>query len=123
MTRFVRGMLLLVLSHATIKAQTPEQIHATVKYLHSLQTEKGVFTARSADAAGKEPNPPSLRATVGALRALRYFGGAPKDREACKRFVASCFDKETGGFADAPGGKPDTITTAVGMMALVELKI
>ena len=35
----------------------------------------------------------------------------------------SCLDPKSGGFADAPGGKPDVILTAVGLMALVELDI
>jgi prenyltransferase beta subunit len=38
-------------------------------------------------------------------------------------FVRRCFDRETGGFADTPGGKPDAVRTAVGLMALVELKL
>jgi prenyltransferase beta subunit len=106
---------------ALLHAQTPEEVQASVQYLRSLQTDSGSFTIRSADAAGQDPNPPSLRATVGALRALKYFGGEAKDVAACKKFVAACFDKEVGGFADKPGGKPDVITTAVGLMALVEL--
>jgi prenyltransferase beta subunit len=108
---------------ALLQAQTREEIQATVQYLRPLQTDGGGFMARSADAAGKEPNPPSLRATVGALRALKYCDSEPKDVAACKKFVTACFDKERGGFADGPGGKPDAITTAVGLMALVELRI
>jgi prenyltransferase beta subunit len=121
--RVTLSALCILLTLVPAPAQSPEQIKATVAYLRSLQTESGGFTARAASAAGKEPNPPSLRATSGALRALKYFGGEAKDREACKRFVTACFDKTTGGFADAPRGKPDVTTTAVGLMALVELKI
>jgi prenyltransferase beta subunit len=40
-----------------------------------------------------------------------------------QKFVLSCLDAKTGGFADSPGGKPDVIVTAVGLMALVELKV
>jgi prenyltransferase beta subunit len=123
MSRLAFVSSFLMIASTTIQAQTPEQIASTVKYVRSLQTEAGGFMARATDVAGKEPNPPSLRATTGALRALRYFGGEPKDLAACKRFVASCFDKESGGFVDAPGGKPDVVTTAVGLMALVELKV
>jgi prenyltransferase beta subunit len=108
---------------ALLQAQSREEVQATVEYLRSMQTESGGFTARSADAARKERNPPSLRATVGALRALKYRDSEPKDVAACKKFVAACFDKEHGGFADGPGGKPDAMTTAVGLMALVELRI
>jgi prenyltransferase beta subunit len=90
---------------------------ATIAYLRKLQTKEGGFVAD----AGKTN--PSLRATSSALRALKYFGGEAPDRAAAGRFVESCFDKETGGFADAPGGKPDVPTTAVGAMALVELHL
>jgi prenyltransferase beta subunit len=108
---------------APIQAQSPDQVKATIAYLRGLQTEDGGFTARAASTTSKGPNPPSLRATNAALRALKYFGGEAKEPEACKRFVASCFDKASGGFADSPKGKPDVATTAVGLMALVELKM
>jgi hypothetical protein len=110
-------------SLAPLQAQSPEQTKATLAYLRALQSEGGGFTARATSAASKEPNPPSLRATSSALRALKYFGGEAKDPEASKRFVASCFDKPSGGFADTPGRKPDVATTAIGLMALVELKM
>jgi prenyltransferase beta subunit len=103
--------------------QTREEIQGTIHYLRSLQTDSGGFTAQSSVAAAKEPNPPFLRATVGVLRALKYFEGEVKDVAACKKFVTDCFDKETGGFAESPGGKPDVIVTAVGLMALAELGI
>jgi prenyltransferase beta subunit len=35
----------------------------------------------------------------------------------------SCHDPKTGGFADAPGGKPDVPLTAVGVMAAIELEV
>jgi prenyltransferase beta subunit len=86
--------------------------------LRSLQTREGPFLpARGADR-------PGLRATSSALRALKYFGGQPRDRAACVPFVKACFDKDSGGFTDQPGkGKPDVATTAVGLMAVVELKM
>src|SRR5262249_7388271 len=43
--------------------------------------------------------------------------------EATKKFVLSCLDEKTGGFADRPNGKPDVIVTSVGLMALVELGV
>jgi prenyltransferase beta subunit len=57
------------------------------------------------------------------VRTLKYLGGSVPDKQACIKFVASCFDKEVGGFADVPGGKADVFTTAVGLMAVVELKM
>src|SRR6185369_5650855 len=66
----------------------------------------------------------SLRATSSALRALKYLGGEVADRDSCAKFVTACFDKTTGGFRDRPGdGKPDVATTAIGLMAVVELKM
>src|SRR5262249_10976283 len=90
----------------------------TVAYLRELQTKEGGFLP----AKGQEK--PTLRATSSVVRALKYFGGEPKDREAAARFVASCFDETSGGFMDQPGqGRPDVATTAVGLMAVVELKV
>jgi prenyltransferase beta subunit len=122
MKRLALGVFFLIVP-ATLHAQTPEEIGATIKYVRSHQTENGGFTPRSPVAAGKDPNPPSLRATVGALRVVKYLEGEIKDIPGCKKFVAACFDKETGSFADSPGGKPDVVTTAVGLMALVELRM
>ena len=122
MARLALSTLFLVIPGA-LRGQTPEEIGATIKYVRSLQAENGGFRPRSVEAAAKEPNPPSLRAAVGALRVVKYLEGEIKDVSGCKKFVAGCFDKETGGFADAPGGKPDVVTTAIGLMALVELRI
>src|SRR5262249_34444325 len=108
---------------APVSAQSPEQAKATVAYLRALQTDIGGFTARAASPAGEKSNEPSLRATSSTLRALKYFGGEPKNREAAKRFVARCFDKASRVFSDNPGTKPDFTSTAVGLMALVELKM
>ncbi len=96
--------------------QSPDQKKATIAYLQPLQQKDGGFVA----SAGQPKS--SLRATLTALRALKYFGGDAKDRDAAVTFVKSCFDKDSGGFADQPGGKPDVILTAIGAMALVELK-
>ena len=42
----------------------------------------------------------------------------------CAKYVETCFDKATGGFRDAgASGKPDVFSTAVGIMAVVELKL
>jgi prenyltransferase beta subunit len=98
-------------------AEAPDRAKATVAYLRTLQTKGGGFAPDAS--TGKA----SLRATSAALRALKYFGGEPADRAAAARFVESCYDKEGGAFADAPGGKPDVTATAIGAMALVELKI
>ena len=100
--------LALVFVTLPVLADAPKEARATIAYLRKLQTKNGGFTAD----AGKTT--PSLRATSSALRALKYFGGEAPDRTAAGRFVESCYDSTSGGFADTPGGKPDVPTTAVG---------
>jgi prenyltransferase beta subunit len=100
-----------------LAAQTADEKKATIAYLQSLQTKGGGFRADP-----KAPAP-TLRATSSCVRALKYFGGAARAIEEAKKFVLSCHDVKTGGFADTPGGKPDPVVTSVGLMALVELKI
>jgi hypothetical protein len=100
-----------------------DQKLAAIRYVRGLQdAETGAFRA-SADAKG-----PGLRATSAAVRSLKYLTGKPT-REAVPNadkaaaFVLACFDPKTGGFADAPGGKPDVTLTSVGVMAAVELEV
>jgi hypothetical protein len=112
----VSVFLVLVWTAASL-GQTADQKKETIAYLHSLQAREGGYRLTVKATA------PSLRATNGVLRALKYFGGKPKDSAATLAFVRSCFDKDSGGFADAPGGKPDVVLTAIGLMALVELKV
>jgi hypothetical protein len=97
-------------------AEPQASARPTIAYLRKLQTAQGGF----APDAGKTQ--PSLRATLAAVRALKYLGGEIPDRPAAERFVKACFEKESGGFADIPGGKPAVPTTAVGAMALVDLQ-
>jgi hypothetical protein len=82
-----------------------------------LQKDNGGFALeKSAEAA-------TVPATSSAIRALKYFGGELKQKEACAKFIMSCYDRSVGGFAPAPGGKPDVRTTAIGAMAAVELGV
>ncbi len=108
---------LAVLLLAGPSGQSAEPNKATIAYLQKLQNADGGFRP----AADKPLS--SLRATSSALRALKYFGGDALDRARAGDFVKSCFDKKSGGFADTPGGKPDVVLTAVGIMAVVELKL
>jgi prenyltransferase beta subunit len=105
----------------SVQAQTGEEKKETIAYLRNLQTPNGGFLPATPQ-QGKEAKP-NLRASSSALRALKYFGGSAKDAESCAKFVGKCFDKESGGFADQPGGKPDITSTAIGLMAVVELKM
>src|SRR5208282_231988 len=109
--------LAILLGAAPAHAQTNDERKATVGYLRGLQAADGGFLPAQA----KPPS--SLRATSSALRALKYMGGEPADRPAAIHFVESCFDRETGGFADRPGLKPDVASTAVGAMAVAELRL
>jgi prenyltransferase beta subunit len=117
MRRLCLALLTVVLCLSPVFAQvpTPEESKATVAYVRGLQNDDGGFSPRKS-------TPSSLRATTGALRALKYFGGKPRDREACGRFVAGCFRKAQGGFADRPGESvTDVVTTSIGLLAVVEL--
>ena len=65
--------------------QTEEQRKTTVAYLQDCQQPDGGFVP------SKTAPRSSLRASSAALRALKYFGGEPRDRAACARFVPRCF--------------------------------
>ena len=65
----------------------------------------------------------SLGATNSSLRVLKHVGGSVPDILGCIKYVKSCHDDASGGFAPLPGGKPDVVTTALGLMAASELKI
>jgi prenyltransferase beta subunit len=106
-----------------VSAQTPEQKKATIKYLQELQCPDGGFHPQTVDPRLDQVPHGSLRATSSALRALKYFGGNPKDKPTVVKFVESCYDPQAGGYADMPNGKVDVFTTAVGLMASAELQI
>src|SRR5262249_29961011 len=117
MKRAAFVLLGLMLLTPCVRGQTPEQKKATLDFLAKLQNKDGGFSP----APGADKS--SLRATSSALRAMKYFGGGLTDKAPVPKFVESCFDKASGGFADMPGGKPDVATTAIGLMAVVELKM
>lgn len=121
MPRSLLALVSLLLVLAPLWAQTAEQKRASIDYVRKLNADDGGFVPSAAKPGEKARS--SLRATSAGLRALRYLGGEPADPEACKKFVAAAFDADSGGFRDMPGGKQDVATTAVGLMALVELKM
>ncbi|MBI2805158.1 MAG: hypothetical protein HYX68_09300 [Planctomycetes bacterium] len=93
----------------------------TIAYVQKLQTATGGFLPMA-----PRPNirvAPNLRSTSAAVRALHYLGGEIPNKKACIKFVESCYDPTTGGFGDMPRGKPDVFLTAVGLMAVTELKM
>ncbi len=114
-------------------AQTEEMIEAAERKLADQRTAKWVFAQEAPDGGfcvtPQDPNidakpVPSLRATNGAVRALKYLGFPllKKEREGHAAFVLKCYDPKTGGFAE-PGGKPDVTITSIGVMAAAELGI
>jgi prenyltransferase beta subunit len=118
MNTFCLAPLACLVCLAPLWAQTAEMQSKTqtVLFLQRLQSPDGGFKP-TAEPKAKA----SLRATSSALRALHYLGGKLPNKDGCERFIASCFDKATGGFADTPGGTTDVLSTAVGLMAVVEL--
>jgi hypothetical protein len=108
------GLLCLVPSTF---AQTADEKKATIAYLQKLQTKGGGFLVAA------DEKSPTLGATSAAVRALGYLGGEVPDPKAAAAFVASCHDADTGGFANVPDGEPRVITTAIGGMAVVALKM
>jgi prenyltransferase beta subunit len=91
---------------------------AAIGFLQKCQAPDGHFTSRP-----EADQPPSLRTTTAAIRALGHFGGRPTNPAAAKRLVEKCFHKDSGGFSDAPDGRADVISTAVGLMAVAQLKL
>jgi hypothetical protein len=119
MRQFFVVALLVLLAPARLPAQNAAQRMATMDFLQKLQTPGGGFLPGPRDAKMA-----SLRATAAAVRALHYFGGPIPDKNACVTFVASCHDAASGGFRDRPGAaKPDAVTTSIGLMAIVDLKM
>ena len=96
-------------------AQTPAENAQTAAYAAAHQNKDGGFAAK----VGQKS---SLGATNSGLKVLLHVGGSVPDVLGCVKFVKSCRDS-SGGFASEPGGKPDVITTAIGLMAAAELKI
>jgi hypothetical protein len=110
------AVLVILFAALPCWSQTAEQKKATIEYLKKLQNKDCGFSP----AEGQTKS--TLGATSSALRVLKYSGSELADKAACTDFVKSCFDKPSGGFAEQPGGKPAVNLTAVGLMALVELK-
>jgi hypothetical protein len=103
-------------------AQTANPVDlATVHYLQTLRNPDGGYASAAAKSGDSARS--SLRATLGTVRALHYLGTSPDDLPATLGFVERCKDMMTGGFADFPGDTPSAISTAIGTMAAVELKV
>src|SRR5579885_3318263 len=105
-------MWLSLVSPCWLPAAQPEQpgkFAQTITFVQKLQTKSGGFLPKPAPETGKV-GPPTLRATSAGVRALKYLGGKVPDKEAAAKFVASCHNDKSGGFADVPDGKTDVFT-------------
>src|SRR5262249_46310722 len=119
--------LLVAFAPSVAVAQTKEMIDAierklaTAKWITALQAPDGGVSL-----APREPNAdaprPMLRATNGAVRALKYLGVELPNKDKHAKFVLSCYDPKTGTFSE-PGGKPDVASTSIGVLAAAELGI
>ena len=118
MKRLPLAALLLLLLLPAVRAQTASDKQATIAYLQKLQNADGGFSP------SRGPPGSDLRATVSAVRALKYFGGEPRDRDGCVRYVENAFDPAGGGFRGTqPQGNADVVTTAVGLMGVAALNL
>jgi prenyltransferase beta subunit len=127
------AIVLLLLCPSFASAQTEETIQEIERKIAKLKAAKWVLQQEAEDGgfylAPQPPNidakpVPSLRATNGAVRALKYLGfpQLKGEREKHGAFVLKCYDPKTGGFAEM-GGKPDVAITAIGVMAAMELQV
>jgi hypothetical protein len=123
MYRFALSIFVLVPAFAPAQDEKSEaaikQKLAASKFVQLLQDGKGGF------ASGPKDLKPSLKATSAAIRAIKYNSGKASipNVKLHSDYVLSCYDAKTGGFGDTPGAKPDVYTTAVGVMAAMELEI
>jgi len=95
---------------------------ATIRWILQQQVDRGGFLLKPHSPNLDGMPQPSLRATSGAVRALLYLGAPLPHVDRHRQFVLSCYDPQTGGFAE-PGGQPDVTLTSVGIMAAVALQI
>jgi len=109
---------LVLATPALAQSPTPQEKQATLAWLHALQTEIGGFAADR-----KPDSPATLPATSSALRAIKYFGGDVPKKAYCAAFVQGCYHKDSASFSSVPRGRPDVRSTALGIMAAVELDI
>jgi prenyltransferase beta subunit len=114
--RLLISLALILALVPVASAQSEAEKQATLKYIASLQ---------DATTGAYKVNPtsqPGLRATSGAMRALKLLNGEVTQKPKVVAFVQSCYDANSGAFAE-PGGKPDVTITSIGIMAAVELGI
>jgi prenyltransferase beta subunit len=114
--------LVFLLPSLAFAQPTAEQKKETIKWITALQDPNGGFYLAPQDPNIDALPRPSLRATSGAARALKYLGAEVPNKEKHAAFVLKCYDPKTGGFTE-PGGKPDVTITSIGVMAAAALDI
>jgi len=95
---------------------------ATLKWVLAQEDPNGGFYLAPQDPKVDSIPRPSLRATNGAVRAIKYLGAEVPNKDKHAAFVLKCYDPATGTFAE-PGGKADVASTSIGVMAAAELGI
>ncbi len=96
-----------------------EQIEQSIRYINDLQNTDGGFRPAATETLS------DLGAVNSSMRALKYLHprARPRNLELPKEFVLKCYNRSTGSFSNRPGDKPDVRSTAMGLMAMVELKM
>lgn len=112
-----------VLIATAVLARAQDGDKQTIEFVQKLQTPDGGFLMKEPPPEARLTARPTLRATSAAVRALHYLGGKLLDPKGAATFVASCYDEKSGGFADQPSLRPDVTSTAIGLLAIVDLKM
>jgi hypothetical protein len=110
-----------IICPAPVNAQLANLDRESINFVLKLRNADGGYAGGLSPAGA--PTAASLRATAAALRAVKYLGGQPAAAADTARFVENCIDKKTGGFGDQPGQPTTAVTTAIGALAAVELKL
>lgn len=121
MKQFIASLVVGILIATPLGAGEQPGVKQTIAFVQKLQVESGGFL--SIPPAPNKRGVPTLRSTSAGVRALHYLGGDIPNKDACIKFVKSCYDAASGGFSDTPKGKPDVFSTAIGLMAVTELKM
>lgn len=110
---------MLTLSLCALLAAPADDKAGALAYIDRCKLADGTYVATP---SAETPKTGSLRATLAGVRASRYLGRKVEPTPALMKFLADCHDADSGGYADAPGGKPDVPTTAVALMLAREFE-